>query len=51
MQRMAESFTPDELAQKLKDYNIKSPTNGSNELTHPFPFNLMFKTTIGPEGC
>lgn len=19
-------------------------------MTHPFPFNLMFKTTIGPEG-
>jgi glycyl-tRNA synthetase (class II) len=33
----------------LKKYNIKSPTTG-NDLTQPFPFNLMFKTTIGPEG-
>lgn len=34
----------------LKKYNIKSPTNADNDLTMPFPFNLMFKTTIGPEG-
>lgn len=34
----------------LKKYNTKSPSNPENELTEPFPFNLMFKTTIGPEG-
>jgi len=34
----------------LKKYNVKSPANGENDLTKPFPFNLMFKTTIGPEG-
>lgn len=34
----------------LKRYNVKSPSNPENELTPPFPFNLMFKTTIGPEG-
>ena len=34
----------------LHKYNIKSPSNPENELTMPFPFNLMFKTTIGPEG-
>jgi glycyl-tRNA synthetase len=34
----------------LKKYNVKSPSNPENELTPPFPFNLMFKTTIGPEG-
>jgi glycyl-tRNA synthetase len=34
----------------LKKYNIKSPSNCNNDLTDPFPFNLMFKTTIGPEG-
>jgi glycyl-tRNA synthetase len=34
----------------LLKYNVKSPSNGQNNLTKPFPFNLMFKTTIGPEG-
>ncbi len=34
----------------LQKYNVKSPANGVNDLTAPFPFNLMFKTTIGPEG-
>lgn len=50
VQRLAESYTPDELHEKLNLYKIKSPSNGTNDLTHPFPFNLMFKTTIGPEG-
>ena len=30
-------------------YGAKSPTT-QNSLTRPFPFNLMFKTSIGPEG-
>ena len=30
-------------------YGAKSPTT-QNNLTRPFPFNLMFKTNIGPEG-
>jgi hypothetical protein len=34
----------------LLKYNVKSPSNAQNSLTKPFPFNLMFKTTIGPEG-
>ena len=34
----------------LIKYNVKSPSNPDNDLTTPFPFNLMFKTTIGPEG-
>lgn len=34
----------------LQKYSVKSPSNPDNELTQPFPFNLMFKTTIGPEG-
>lgn len=50
VQRLAESYTPEELDEKLKQYNIKSPINGVNNLTSAFPFNLMFKTTIGPEG-
>lgn len=50
VQRKAESFSPEELGQMLEKYNIKSPVNGKNDLTTPFPFNLMFKTSIGPEG-
>lgn len=34
----------------LMKYNARSPTNKENGITKPFPFNLMFKTTIGPEG-
>ena len=34
----------------LVKYNARSPTNKDNGITKPFPFNLMFKTTIGPEG-
>jgi glycyl-tRNA synthetase len=34
----------------LKKYSVKSPSNPENNITQPFPFNLMFKTTIGPEG-
>jgi len=50
IQRQADAFTQEELGAMIKKYNIKSPTNGVNDLTDPFPFNLMFKTTIGPEG-
>ena len=31
------------------NYNLKSPTTG-NDLSPPVPFNLMFKTFIGPGG-
>lgn len=31
------------------NYNVKSPTTG-NDLSPPVPFNLMFKTFIGPGG-
>jgi glycyl-tRNA synthetase len=34
----------------LTKYEVKSPTNKDNGITTPFPFNLMFKTTIGPDG-
>ena len=49
VQRQADAYTADELYEQLQNYNIKSPSN-SNELSKPFPFNLMFKTSIGPEG-
>jgi glycyl-tRNA synthetase len=34
----------------LQKYKTKSPSNAENDITSPFPFNLMFRTTIGPEG-
>ncbi|KAL9648111.1 hypothetical protein ABK040_007476 [Willaertia magna] len=33
----------------IQKYNIRSPTTG-NELSEPYPFNLMFVTQIGPTG-
>ncbi len=50
IQRQADAFSADELYDMLMKYGAKSPTNPQNNLTRPFPFNLMFKTTIGPEG-
>lgn len=34
----------------LQQYHVTSPTHPGHVLTEPYPFNLMFKTTIGPEG-
>jgi glycyl-tRNA synthetase len=31
------------------EYNCKAPSNGE-PFSPSFPFNLMFKTSIGPEG-
>ncbi len=50
IQRQADAFSAEELHEMLLKYNVKSPSNNENVLTKPFPFNLMFKTTIGPEG-
>ena len=46
--------TIDELsAQQLGDaltaYGVKAPDT-KNDISAPFPFNLMFKTSIGPRG-
>ena len=35
------------LGSALTAYSVKAPETG-NDLSHPFPFNLMFKTSIGP---
>ena len=45
----ADSFSGPELGAKLKEYGIKAPDTG-NDLTDPYPFNLMFPTPIGPSG-
>jgi len=48
IQRQADAFTPEEIDELLKKYDCKAP---SGEPYSPsFPFNLMFKTSIGPEG-
>ena len=44
----AESMTQQEMDQAIVDFGIKSPKG--NALSASFPFNLMFKTHIGPEG-
>jgi glycyl-tRNA synthetase len=38
-----------QLGELLTKYNVKSP-DGGNEISDPFPFNLMFSTSIGPTG-
>lgn len=48
IQIQADAFSPKELDEKLVQYGCKAP---SGEPYGPsFPFNLMFKTSIGPEG-
>lgn len=45
----ADAFGQKELDEALKKYSVKSPDTG-NDISEPFPFNLMFSTTIGPTG-
>ena len=45
----ADAYDAEELGKHLKDLKVTAPETG-NELTDPFPFNLMFKTDIGPTG-
>mmetsp|Transcript_5064 Transcript_5064/g.14692 ORF Transcript_5064/g.14692 Transcript_5064/m.14692 type:complete len:711 (-) Transcript_5064:177-2309(-) len=48
VQRQADAYSPEELDKLLLKYECKGP---SGEAYSPsFPFNLMFKTSIGPEG-
>ncbi len=46
----ADAFEPAEIHAHFVALGIKSPTSG-NPLTEPFPFNLMFGTSIGPTGA
>ncbi|GMI09157.1 hypothetical protein TrVE_jg12640 [Triparma verrucosa] len=48
IQRQADAYKPEEIDVLLKKYDVKSPEG--NPFGASFPFNLMFKTTIGPEG-
>ena len=44
----ADAFSPKELDEQLVTYGCKAPSGGAYGPS--FPFNLMFKTSIGPEG-
>lgn len=48
IQRQADAFSPKELDELLVKYGCKGPSGEA--YTPSFPFNLMFKTSIGPEG-
>lgn len=39
----------EDLGAALTKYDIKAPDT-KNDISAPFPFNLMFKTSIGPRG-
>jgi len=44
-----DELTAEELGVELKKYDCKSPET-NNDVSDPFPFNLMFATSIGPRG-
>jgi len=48
IQRQADAFSPEELDKLLLKYDCKAPSG--QPYSQAFPFNLMFKTSIGPEG-
>lgn len=48
VQRQADAYSPEELDKFLAEYGCKG-SNGQ-PFSPSFPFNLMFKTSIGPEG-
>lgn len=48
VQRQADAFSPTELDEQLVKYGCK--TTSGEPFSPSFPFNLMFKTSIGPEG-
>lgn len=44
-----DDLSPEELGGKIKEYGITAPDT-KNPLSAPYPFNLMFQTSIGPSG-
>ncbi|KAL7139808.1 hypothetical protein ABFS83_09G078100 [Erythranthe nasuta] len=44
-----DDLSEEELGAKIKSYGITAPDT-KNALSDPYPFNLMFKTSIGPSG-
>lgn len=48
IQRQADAFSPAEIDKLLSKYDCKGPSG--TPYSPSFPFNLMFQTSIGPEG-
>ncbi|KAM0984690.1 hypothetical protein EV2_012468 [Malus domestica] len=46
---LLDDLSAEELGAKIKEYGITAPDT-SNPLSDPYPFNLMFQTSIGPSG-
>nr|GMD50983.1 glycine--tRNA ligase, mitochondrial 1-like [Ipomoea batatas]GMD57849.1 glycine--tRNA ligase, mitochondrial 1-like [Ipomoea batatas] len=44
-----DDLSADQLGAKIKEYGITAPDT-KNPLSDPYPFNLMFQTSIGPSG-
>ncbi|KAI4304880.1 hypothetical protein MLD38_040339 [Melastoma candidum] len=44
-----DDLSADQLGAKIKEYGIVAPET-KNGLSDPYPFNLMFQTSIGPSG-
>ncbi|GAB4860343.1 hypothetical protein Ancab_035501 [Ancistrocladus abbreviatus] len=44
-----DDLSAEELGAKIKEYGITAPDT-KNTLSYPYPFNLMFQTSIGPSG-
>ncbi|KAB1202445.1 Glycine--tRNA ligase 1, mitochondrial [Morella rubra] len=44
-----DDLSTEELGSKIKEYGITAPET-KNPLSDPYPFNLMFQTSIGPSG-
>ncbi|KMS95668.1 hypothetical protein BVRB_006030 [Beta vulgaris subsp. vulgaris] len=44
-----DEFSSEELGAKIKEFGITAPDT-KNPLSDPYPFNLMFQTSIGPSG-
>ncbi|XP_010066465.2 glycine--tRNA ligase, mitochondrial 1 [Eucalyptus grandis] len=44
-----DDLSADKLGAKIKEYGITAPDT-KNPLSDPYPFNLMFQTSIGPSG-
>lgn len=44
-----DDLSPEVLGAKIKEYGITAPDT-KNALSDPYPFNLMFQTSIGPTG-
>ncbi|KAL2234515.1 UNVERIFIED_CONTAM: Glycine--tRNA ligase, mitochondrial 1 [Sesamum indicum] len=44
-----DDLSVEEVAAKIKEYGITAPDT-KNNLSNPYPFNLMFQTSIGPSG-